>query len=485
MRKLQKEVVSAATNKDFFNLFFKSTNVTALIGYFGQLISGLTEFHFVFTAVGGAYEFSIDNLIPGVLGLLVVYIFEVLGVRVFLVRIVRQIALKQFASKEATILFIFNLLFVIALCGANIWFSWLGQKASFHNVTNVTVTDNSFQLETEKNAKIDVVTARHDDKTVTLNDDYKNKIDKSSLQYDGLINEYRTNRWTFSADKNKSKYNSYTALIDKAAQDKAKELQALNSSLDAKLEGLNQQRKTEIARIEKSYSKRINDIEKTEKSAVSLWQMVQKYTLPILIGFILLSWISIIYTEVFYKGSGQNIEVKEVSNRPLLLWVFAVGMYDKFYHWLYGKVVNKIGLDKYRYTEIRNNELEIEPQQLLNPSNIAAKTGTPQTNFRQIGFNPNRTNPNETNNNNVTNQTQFHINQTTPFAASPVNNQTLNGERITVNVTELKDNQKRCKHCDDIFTYKHWNAKYCSDDCRIKSWEERTGKTFNKKSKNK
>jgi hypothetical protein len=483
MRKLQKEVVSAATNKDFFNLFFKSTNVTALIGYFGQLISGLTEFHFVFTAVGGAYEFSIDNLIPGVLGLVVVYIFEVLGVRVFLVRIVRQIALKQFASKEATILFIFNLLFVIALCGANIWFSWLGQKASFHNVTNVTVTDNSFKLETEKNAKIDVVTARHDDKTVTLNDGYKTKIDKSTLQYDGLINEYRTNRWTVSADKNKSKYNSYTALIDKAAQDKAKELQALNSSLDAKLEGLNQQRKTEIARIEKSYSKRINDIEKTEKSAVSLWQMVQKYTLPILIGFILLSWISIIYTEVFYKGSGQSVEVKEVSNRPLLLWVFAVGMYDKFYHWLYGKVVNKIGLDKYRYTEIRNNELEIKPQQLLNPTNVAATTGQPKTTVRQIGFGvqgkQNKTN--DSNQNNIQNATNLF----SAISGGSPSNGGINGERITVNVTELKDNQKRCKHCDDIFTYKHWNAKYCSDDCRIKSWEERTGKTFNKKSKTK
>jgi ribosomal protein S27AE len=484
MRKLQKEVVSTATNKDFFNLFFKSTNVTALIGYFGQLISGLTEFHFVFTAVGGAYEFSIDNLIPGVLGLVVVYIFEVLGVRVFLVRIVRQIALKQFASKEATILFVFNLLFVIALCGANIWFSWLGQKASFHNVTNVTVTDNSFQLETEKNAKIDVVTARHDDKTVTLNDDYKTKIDKSTLQYDGLINEYRTNRWTVSADKNKSKYNSYTALIDKAAQDKAKELQALNSSLDAKLEGLNQQRKTEIARIEKSYSKRINDIEKTEKSDVSLWQMVQKYTLPILIGFILLSWISIIYTEVFYKGSGQSVEVKEVSNRPLLLWVFAVGMYDKFYHWLYGKVVNKIGLDKYRYTEIRNNELEIKPQQLLNPTNVAATTGQPKTTVRQIGFGvqgkQNKTN--DSNQNNIQNATNLF---SAISGGSPSNGERINGERITVNVEALNDNQKPCKNCGKTFTYKHWNARYCSDKCRIENWEQRTGKTFNKKSKTK
>jgi hypothetical protein len=483
MRKIQKEVVSNATNTDFFNLFFKSESVTKLIGYFGQGISGVTEFHFIFSSLGGSYNFLWSNLLPMIGGLFGVYIFEVVGVRVFLVRIVRQIALKQFGNKEELLLFTFNLLFVLALCGANLLTSWLGQTFSFTSLTNVTTTDKTHQLEIEKNAKIESLNYHFD--TLQTNKNRTYEIEKVSIikssDYD--IKELKNSRFTHRDDK--KKYDNYTTIIDGKLVSKTDDLKDLNKLFTNDKAQLEKDRKNGKKRIETAFDNRINDISKTEKGKVNLWETVQKYTLPILILFILLSWIAIIYTEVFYKGSGQNIEVKEVSNRPLLLWVFAVGMYDKFYHWLYGKVVNKIGLDKYRYTEIRNNELEIEPQQLLNPSNIAAKTGTPQTNFRQIGFNPNRTNPNETNNNNVTNQTQFHINQTTPFAASPVNNQTFNGERITVNVTELKDNQKRCKHCDDIFTYKHWNAKYCSDDCRIKSWEERTGKTFNKKSKNK
>jgi hypothetical protein len=56
----------------------------------------------------------------------------------------------------------------------------------------------------------------------------------------------------------------------------------------------------------------------------------------------------------------------------------------------------------------------------------------------------------------------------------------VNGERITVNVGRLKENEKECEHCKTVFTYKHWNAKYCGDDCRIAAWELRTGKTFNK-----
>lgn len=54
-----------------------------------------------------------------------------------------------------------------------------------------------------------------------------------------------------------------------------------------------------------------------------------------------------------------------------------------------------------------------------------------------------------------------------------------NGERITVNVGDLK--KRNCIYCQELFSYKHWNKKYCSDDCRIKAWEQRTGKKFGKK----
>ena len=51
----------------------------------------------------------------------------------------------------------------------------------------------------------------------------------------------------------------------------------------------------------------------------------------------------------------------------------------------------------------------------------------------------------------------------------------------TVNVNGERGKQKTCEHCGTTFTKKHWNARYCSDACRIAAWEKRTGKTFNKK----
>jgi hypothetical protein len=34
---------------------------------------------------------------------------------------------------------------------------------------------------------------------------------------------------------------------------------------------------------------------------------------------------------------------------------------------------------------------------------------------------------------------------------------------------------RKCEHCGAEFTYRHWAKKYCSDACRIRHWEERTG----------
>jgi hypothetical protein len=493
MRKIQKEIVSNATNTDFFNLFFKSQSVTKLIGYFGQIISGATEFHFIYSGVGGVYTPIIkwSNLLPVLLGLLVIYIFEVVGVRVFLVRIVRQIANRKFETSESMILFGFNLLFVLVLCGSNLLFSIIGQKASFTTLTNVTTTDNTYLLELEKTAKVEDVNLRYNDRKKELITPYE--TDKQTIinSYDNDIKELKNSRYTHR--ENKPKYDSYTSKIDTKLTAKANGLSGLTETFSNDKKQLEIDRKNEISNITKGLNKRIKDIEKTEKGNVSLWVMVQKYTLPILVVFILLSWVAIIYIEVFYKGSGQDIEVKEISSRPLLLWVLIVGLYDKFYHWFYGKVVNKIGLEKYRYTEIRNNEIEVKPIELMNPQTLAAMQNNNNLSVRKIGFN--RSEKNDTNNNppinngNVTNYQNTPFNapmdhQQSPFNAPMDHQQSpLNGERITVNVAELKDNQKKCKHCTNIFTYKHWNAKYCSDDCRIKSWELRTGKTFTKKSK--
>lgn len=494
MRKVQKEILTDATEKNFFNLFFKSKSVTLIIGYFGQLVSGLTEFHFVFSAAQGTYKpFLVwSNFVPTLLGLLAVYIFEFLGVRVYLVRIVRQIANKEFVSRESWILFGFNVLFVLALCGSNLWFSVLGQTASFHSMTNVRVTDKTFGLDSLKNVEIDKITAKYNRKDSLLRIDYDKQIQDKTLLFDATVKELRVNRYTVS--DNKSKYDAYTVQIDTVLAQKKRALTALDTKLDKELATIETNKTTAIERIETTYNRRINDIEGNTTADADLWAMVQRYTKPILVIFILLSWLSIIYTEVFYKGSGQSVEVKEVSFRPLLLWVLIVGLYDKFYHWFYNTVVGWIGLDKFRYGQIRTNEVEYKAEQALELTNNKLMNNQPSiaAKVRQIGFNrnqdnnTNRTSPNiqnfADNNTNITATvpTEYQLDTET---INRINDDRNNDDRNNGDRRELQTNERICKNCNSVFTFKHWNKRYCSDDCRIQAWENKTGRKFTKKSK--
>ena len=63
-------------------------------------------------------------------------------------------------------------------------------------------------------------------------------------------------------------------------------------------------------------------------------------------------------------------------------------------------------------------------------------------------------------------------------------NQTLNVINKTDVNNEKIHNIKKCLYCDCIINKKHWNAKFCSDEHRVKYWENKNEKTFYYKSKN-
>lgn len=511
-----KEVAKEATNKDFFNAFATSSKVTTLIGYFGQLISALTEFHFVFSASGGTYSnaFTFKNFIAALAGLAAVYIFEVVGVRIYLVKIIRQIVNKDFAGSERKALFIFNLLFVLALCGTNLLTSWLGQKYSFESVTNVTTTDKTHKIEKQKNNEVAAVMARYDAKETDLKTIYQNDVAAVTARYDTDIKELKNSRFTHR--ENKSKYDSYTVKIDSKINEKTNELSTLKTQFDSNIISLNNERKSEVNDIKNAFDTRIDDVSNVENSKINLIATVQKYTLPILIIFILLSWFAIVYNEIFLKGAGQKIEVIEVEKRPVLIVEFFAGLYEKIYQLFYWIVAKILGSKKYEFGAIKQDvvKYDIQNATIKTPSvnsQILAANVQPIGFFKRGSDNQNNQNNNQTDNQNTVSNTV----QNTPVnnlsntvlngSNTGVQNYTnlvpgslSNGERITVNVTSEKkqtdnqlDSQKKgensnvrnCKNCNKPFLFLHWNARYCSDKCRIESWEKRTGKTLKKKSK--
>jgi Zn finger protein HypA/HybF involved in hydrogenase expression len=485
-----KEVANEATNKDFFNSFFTASKVTMIIGYFGQLISSLTEFHFIFSATGGTYKppFTLSNILPFVAASVAIYIFEVVGVRIYLVRIIRQIVNKEFSGNERKVLFVFNLIFVLVLCGSNILVSVLGQKYSFASKTNVTTTDKTYELSNEKAAKIESINTHFDGLQATLISNYDN--DKTSIQsnFDADVKQLKNSQSKF---KNLEwKYNEYTLKIDKKGEAKTAALNALLSQMNIDKEQIRSDRTTQINSITGTYDNRINDVSKVANSNIDLLLMVQKYTMPLLVIFIVLSWVAIVYNEIFLKGAGQTIEIKEVAKKPLLITVLIVGLYEKIYQMFYWIVAKVIGNKKYEFGDIQQHTIKYEIHQKTPTADklqIAAKV-------RQIGYNRNKEdkqNGNDSINNSIEYTGVSNEVKSDNLTDSNAMNLNANVERYTVNVPiqqtdandTINEHQKRCKNCNERFNYKHWNAKYCGEKCRIDNWELRTGKTFKKKAK--
>jgi len=485
-----KEVANEATNKDFYNSFFTSSKVTTLIGYFGQLISALTEFHFIFSATGGDYKpfFVLSNILPFVAAAIAIYIFEVVGVRIYLVRIIRQIVNKEFSGNERKVLFVFNLIFGLVLCGSNLALSVLGQTYSFEQQTNVTTTDKTHELSNEKSNKVQSINTHFDGLQATLISNYDN--DKSSIQsnFDADVKQLKN-----SQNKFKDldwKYNEYTLKIDKKGEAKTAALNALLSQMNLDKEQIRNDRTTQINSVMETYDNRINDVSNVANSNIDLLLMVQKYTMPLLVIFIVLSWAAIVYNEIFLKGAGQTIEVKEVAKKPLLIMVLIVGLYEKIYQVFYWIVGTLIGNKKYQFDDIQQYVVKYELNQNKDTETrlkIESQNGWQGSQqVRQIGYNRNnQNNIEQPKNEQPTNN--FSGLKMNDLSNDKTMNYTNNDNSITKVVTipksDLKGNERSCKNCNEKYIYKHHKQMYCKNACRIESWEKRTGKTLKKKSK--
>ncbi len=59
-------------------------------------------------------------------------------------------------------------------------------------------------------------------------------------------------------------------------------------------------------------------------------------------------------------------------------------------------------------------------------------------------------------------------------------NPTLKPPLATASTTNVEQGTRHCQHCATKYVYKIHNQKFCSEQCRITNWKQRTGKTFKK-----
>lgn len=58
---------------------------------------------------------------------------------------------------------------------------------------------------------------------------------------------------------------------------------------------------------------------------------------------------------------------------------------------------------------------------------------------------------------------------------APANGDRYNGDRYTAEKSAADSRTRNCKQCGQPFTYRHWNKKYCSDQCKLDFHAEKHG----------
>lgn len=66
-----------------------------------------------------------------------------------------------------------------------------------------------------------------------------------------------------------------------------------------------------------------------------------------------------------------------------------------------------------------------------------------------------------------------------PYRFEPFNENRLNENRNN-DAQKVVEGTRVCAHCDTVYHHRHHKQKYCSEDCRIVAWEQRTGRKFTK-----
>ncbi len=344
-----KESLSTAKNENFYKSFFTANRVTYFLGLFGQFLSAVTEFIFIARACGGELPiWQSSNIIPTGVGLGAVFFFEVIGVRVYLVRIVRQIANKESTSIQAKILLIFNIVFCLSILGANFGTSLVGQSTTFVSVkSSVDNSDTITKIKTALNAQIDTLTTRNDRKNTSLTSQSDKEIQRITDTYEPIIKDLKASKWVKGA--NKAKFNKK---INEANAEKLTKIEVITADLKQSIVTNDTTLIEAIERAQSVAQIKIDAINKSDNSDLQIFGMIEKYSYWLLIVFMSLSILAIIYREVFISGSQQAVELHEVKKRPVLIFALVQGLYLKFYHLCYWIVVKIIGSKSFDYSRV-------------------------------------------------------------------------------------------------------------------------------------
>ena len=385
-----KEVLGDAKDTKFFTNFFTSNKVTFVIGLVGQILSGITEFIFIFRACGGELPFiQRSNFLAILSGLFAVYLFEYLGVRIYLIRIVRQLIEWDFNTPQKVTLFVLNTIFCLSILGANFGTSIVGQSTTFAGVKNIDNSDTIVKIEELLLSEIDTIKL----KCQVLNDTLKAQSirDKNDIDvsFALVIKDLNRSKWS---TKDKVKQDNINDEIRETNALLLSSKKAIADTLSSQVFANNKLMNESIKTAKSKAKVKKDAIGKSENSQLDILAMIERYSLILLIAFMVLAILAIVYREVYINGSKQDVELRQVKERPVLVVALLYGLYMKFYHLCYKLVVKIVGSKAFDYSKIMQSKDDFYSVD-VSPIRIGKGKELTPVMASNIGFGSNRTDP--------------------------------------------------------------------------------------------
>jgi hypothetical protein len=492
MRKL----ISLPTDKPFFEVYANSIETVKLNSIFAQLVSFGTE-------VGTIYLFFImkfSEMLPPEkakllsIGLAVFFAaFLEYSLRGSLISFIRQILNKRFSGLHKFIT-VGDLVTVLAFVALSAFLSWQGsknviapkmvgefQEINYDNVNSFRTNREAVTIDNYKAEKADVE-SRFQSQISAITNSYNAKIEgknKEGNKYQQKEKDtgksYKTRRQKVEQQAQNLKAEQ-TAEIAQLEANKSKALATAENTKGQKLERTQKEYRDQKSKLDSKNEKNL----KKNETQIKVWGLgFGWFSIAALLYLIY----ALVRIEIVKHGSG----IKETP-RPsdyffkqgvfTEAWEAITERVNRFWYGVIHKFASNtrppLAPDKTNIPFLYDAEgmeqpiLKVEFEQTDQPLKISFPPITENV-LKQMQGNEAF----------VKTETKRKIG----FQTS--NNKNIEKEPIrkSFNENSIADNQRLCTHCSNGYTYRHHKQKYCSDNCRIKAWEVRTGKQLKMKKK--
>jgi len=337
---------TAATNRDFYNLFRPIAPGIDVIGKVAQVISGLTEavtiWHITQSEMAGSSKF-LSISISIVAMILVVALLE-LGGRKFLQVLTRALVWKRLQNAWYIGLFIIVSGITIGMGVLSFRMSTNGINYAFMSNVPVGMTFDNQRLETSYQTRIQSINEQANQELALLRENHQGVLASTEAQYNarilalrGKVKSYEQklaagHKWAGSqANKYRKQANS---LITESAEKQSKQQRAYGKQLDT----WKQHKAAAIDREEQRLEAAVNKGERAmlarhdaKRKDASFWGNLFSF----FVGFsVILAFICIISVEVYRRGAGIEVayeELEKADSIPLLFWQGMTGRVDNFF----------------------------------------------------------------------------------------------------------------------------------------------------------